>query len=64
MNVAWVHGCVAKDDIKLNYTISKNMRADIFTKAFPNGNIWKSACKIINISTEEQFVTMQKEDSL
>ena len=57
IDLAWLHERLRSDDIAMVYTESKDMAADIFTKAFPDNkaSVWQSDQLLICIGDTEEF---------
>jgi hypothetical protein len=57
VSVGFLHEFYKQDDMIMYYVSSSLMAADIYTKAFVDGQKWRDLCNKIRIFTEEQIRT-------
>ena len=49
VSVAWLHERFKTDGVDLVYEMTHRQAADIYTKAFANGEKWYAACLLVSI---------------
>ena len=49
ISVAWLHEVFTGEKVDLQYELSANMRADLYTKAFTDPSKWKAACWLTGV---------------